>query len=1235
MARGDPLALLVPYELHHLVAHLEDAGLTAEVHWLLALETGCGGNSWHAAKEAIGHIEGYADDVARAWRMVETAEPKSSVVDRIVLQVRYALMTASLESLSSNLPGALLAALARNRVWDFEQCVNHAHETLDSDKAIEQFTSLASCAPDRQTFESLIQAALRRVSDWTHLESFHLIAAQLDEQFISEAISIAERVRFNRSGYPTPPHPLASIVQRMIELNRVESAFECALRIPVEEGRSAAMRALVPDLSEELVARALTIAGREGESFRAGLLEALIPKLPLSLLPECLTLVPAPVYLAVRVHVSYAARMAELGRATAAIDHVRMIRDQWTRGQALASMAPHLSLPDVRAALAVAFCLDLDSDRWASIPHLCTRYAELATSSALDEVFSIDCQWLRAEVLVHLAPYLTGSLLLRAADAALKLEFERDHGYAVSALASRLVEEGEPNRALAFLETITYQLHLAEFLARSAGRLPPELLDCALALSRKLSFENDQKLALPVLFSELARRDRIEEAFEAVRQMKSQEVQSHVLCALATLLPSPLIAETIAIANRMERDDDRLRLLAAISTLALSSSQEDSVAGALESVIAGEREIYRHTDRLADAIGAMPMSMNKKVLAVLIRKLASDQGTDAWAHSTKRGWRRMIDKLATLAGPEQLTGLVGIARRLNDRRSLERCVALLVIALAEAGYSEPALLVALELADQRCRSDALAGIAAHAPPNLLSRLRMHAQELPEEFERPQALAAIAKRLCSICQHLEAMDVIRSAVWGMHREGVLSFMVRRLSSDLIPAAVELAKELHSPDGPKLLISLMAERPDVYSCQQIPLDRGVFLDILPPDRIRMLLLLIPPELLLDRLDSLVPASAEFFYWCNVMLRAAPHLPEHCLADAWERTCRREGTFDHKVAGLRGRTFGALACRIREAWGVGAALERVSALVCQRYRADALVAIGPHLTPDYVGRALALTVNLEFDQDRVLALVGLAPYLNGLIHEGWAIARAITSADYRDRAFAGLIPHLPEPLLRESLHLIDHPYALQQLAIRLWRSGSPDEAAKLLARIDDDLTLLRTDAMLELDLPEEALRIAPTNDRAFPWAETLRRIIPRLPTPRLHEVLERVCASSNRDAQSGLLIQLTHYLSGSLLGQAVERAIVNLAVLDPFRPGQRVHALDEIARHVRRSYPEVDVSRVHVGWSRGLHTLARQPRAEFVQDLDKMAIMIAATLPGEEAGRALFDTAETIRLAGRWWP
>ncbi|MFN2168125.1 MAG: NB-ARC domain-containing protein, partial [Anaerolineae bacterium] len=131
------------YIHEHLVWHMEQAGQLDQIHALLAeqtLEHRCG---WYEVRERLGQTAGYLADVARAWRLAE-AQPEGLGIGR---QCRYALITASLNSVAANMPADLLELLAERRTWPPLRCLAYASQKPDLEGRAWALTRLAPYLP--------------------------------------------------------------------------------------------------------------------------------------------------------------------------------------------------------------------------------------------------------------------------------------------------------------------------------------------------------------------------------------------------------------------------------------------------------------------------------------------------------------------------------------------------------------------------------------------------------------------------------------------------------------------------------------------------------------------------------------------------------------------------------------------------------------------------------------------------------------------------------------------------------------------------------------------------------------------------------------------------------------------------------------------------------------------------------------------------------------------------------
>jgi hypothetical protein len=109
------------YTLRYLASHLEGAQHVDELHRLLRLERAVAErreNSWYTIKSRAGQLDGYLEDVDRAWRQAQSAH-------HISLQVRYALCSTSIRSLA-DIPSPLLELALRYDVLTWQQALSLA-----------------------------------------------------------------------------------------------------------------------------------------------------------------------------------------------------------------------------------------------------------------------------------------------------------------------------------------------------------------------------------------------------------------------------------------------------------------------------------------------------------------------------------------------------------------------------------------------------------------------------------------------------------------------------------------------------------------------------------------------------------------------------------------------------------------------------------------------------------------------------------------------------------------------------------------------------------------------------------------------------------------------------------------------------------------------------------------------------------------------------------------------------
>lgn len=160
------------YIHRHLIWHLIQAGRQEAVHELLTASDGAGRNAWFEACEEIGEPGIFVTAIADGWRLAEEfyeREPKRATV----LQCRYALMTATLNSLVDQLSGKLLAAFVEGEFWSVERAWAYVEQMQDEEKIAEAVQALAA-----DLTQPLFQAAVEKTLSIQDKSRWHWSASR-------------------------------------------------------------------------------------------------------------------------------------------------------------------------------------------------------------------------------------------------------------------------------------------------------------------------------------------------------------------------------------------------------------------------------------------------------------------------------------------------------------------------------------------------------------------------------------------------------------------------------------------------------------------------------------------------------------------------------------------------------------------------------------------------------------------------------------------------------------------------------------------------------------------------------------------------------------------------------------------------------------------------------------------------------------------------------------------------
>lgn len=181
------------YALRWLMTHLLAAGREAELHRLLA----CGPrerNVWFDAHDRAGDVDGYLRDVGRARKAAQ----------RLDTQLRYALVEASIASLSTTLPPALIGELVTRGLWTPWRAFSLIERMADEQQQAQALARIASLLP-KEFLSRALSVAIRCREEENHATALQAVIQHPDlpghllETAADAVLSIKYRPGFSRA----------------------------------------------------------------------------------------------------------------------------------------------------------------------------------------------------------------------------------------------------------------------------------------------------------------------------------------------------------------------------------------------------------------------------------------------------------------------------------------------------------------------------------------------------------------------------------------------------------------------------------------------------------------------------------------------------------------------------------------------------------------------------------------------------------------------------------------------------------------------------------------------------------------------------------------------------------------------------------------------------------------------------------------------------------------------------
>ena len=634
------------YPLRRLAWHLLQADREADLHLLLACGQQ-GRNTWFAAHDAVGDVDGYLRDVGLA----------RGASERMGLQLRYALIEASIASLSVTLPSVLIGELVARGLWKASYALSLIEPMADEERQAQALARIAPSLPIEFRAQAL-SLAIRCREEKNRAAALEAVIPLLS----GDLLDLAAEAVFSRQHSPelsqapmelNPDLYLSAMVSTIAKLPR-ERLSQLIQRHPRLYNQITYVRAsyslFVADDRLKGARNALRIAGEVNNLYQRGLLvAALVRYFPSDAYDDVFAVLETTHYLdAPMIALAEHAPAAFLG------DVLQFAEGKWSpKPEFFQKAAPRLDAAQVPVALRLCKAVRRDDERAeafaALVPLLNTDQARELLAPDQSHPF-----W----------PVITEALDLYNEDARLAAQ---------SMLLDRL-PPGEAHDRVSeqIIPDISTGLGYRYQLPLFGRHLPDGLRSEALGyLYEGLQWPGDapeQHAALLPRFMPLS-EDEVAEAFNRAQANSWSEARLVVADALAHGLPDQLLLDAVTWVKAFPLERECFAALAALGRLQPGDKQDQTVQRGL-AMAAG----ISHVRSKAGAVAALAPVLTRRgwatIAFVILWSLDPFWGV--------RAMEEMADVLPTellQAVPGKIQGLISPDPALDIPRILERLIA--------------------------------------------------------------------------------------------------------------------------------------------------------------------------------------------------------------------------------------------------------------------------------------------------------------------------------------------------------------------------------------------------------------------------------------------------------------------------------------------------------------------------------------------------------------------------------
>jgi NB-ARC domain len=775
------------YIYSYLIWHMEEAGRLNELHGLFQEVTPEGRNGWYERCDFLGQNSKFVTDLGRAWKLAEEMYEENAsqsipsfLSKAIGLQIRYALIFSTLNSLASNIPVELMVALLKNGRWSPSQCLFYAKRLRESSKSVEIIEKLGSFLPINLLSDALgIVRGIR--SEFGRIHALNGLLPYLPINLLSEALDIVRVIQSNSSIEIYFLISLSDYSYLYLSKNLVLEVLYLFHRTKFQNHRAMATMMIFIWLVTRLFKNFFSklqdfFCGIHDGYSHSSLLAKSTVHLPNNLLIESLAVVHDIQDESERTEaLSRLAPYLPINLLSEALDIARIYKNKYCKNDALSVLAPYLPINLLLEALDIARGIHDENYQSSTLAKLTTHVPEFM-SEALDILHSVQDESEQIKVISDLVPYLSENFFLEVLEVVRNIQNKSERAKALNWLSPhfpKIVLE-----ALDIVRNIQDEYERTNVLITLAPNLPINLLSEVLNIVRGMKHDNFRAEALSGLAPHLP-INLLPDALDIARNIYYEYFRGVALRELAPYLPIYLLSEALDIVRGIQNEYCRDVALKELAPYLL----EDLLPEALN-IVDGIQDESEQINILSMLVPYLSNNLMHKALDIAIN--IRDEYYRA----------NVLSMLAPYLSGNLLHKALDIAHDIKCKN--ERAYALIGLAPYLLENLLPEVLNIVR--DIKCKHEKVHALIKLAPSlsgTLLHEALNIVSDIQDESKQVDALIKLAPSLSGTLLH-EALNIVSDIQDENYRVDVLIKLLPFLSENLWSDALDIALSIRDDD-----------------------------------------------------------------------------------------------------------------------------------------------------------------------------------------------------------------------------------------------------------------------------------------------------------------------------------------------------------------------------------------------------------------------------------------------------